>query len=276
MSASEEIKQTTLNNQNLSGRSREIVGRFQLQAEHASHEQFALQTAVAELENATQDISRLAEHGKADIHNLQSVMAEIKSVTKIVADIVLQSKLLSFNDSVEAARAGEHGRGFLVVAEEVGSLAAASDRAAKSIHKIVSDSQDQFGAMTEFLDQSLHQLRTRGEGCVTSIRSRSANVEGLFKEIVRNSSSMSDQLSDLNRAFDEIMQAIDQMASSICDLQKNSYTLGDMAGKTQDSTQCIAAQLQYNKDRVTILSAFTHPLDEVPPMSHEEEEIQAA
>ncbi|HET9235751.1 MAG TPA: methyl-accepting chemotaxis protein [Oligoflexus sp.] len=276
MSASEEIKQTTLNNQNLSARSRDIVGRFQLQAEHASHEQSALQTAVAELEGATHDISELAEHGKADIENLQTVMAEIKGITRIVTDIVLQSKLLSFNASVEAARAGEHGRGFLVVAEEVGNLAAASDRAAKSIHRIVSDNQDQFGAMTEFLDHSLHQLRTRVEGCVTSIRSRSANVEGVFKEIVRNSSSMSDQLSDLNRAFDEIMQAIEQMARAISDVQKNSYALGDMAGKTQNSTQRIASQLQYNKDRVTILSAFTHPLDESPAETLEEEDIQAA
>jgi methyl-accepting chemotaxis protein len=276
MSASEEIKQTTLNNQNLSARSREIVGRFQLQAERASQEQSALQAAVAELDSASQDISDLAEHGKTDIQNLQSVMADIKGITKIVSDIVLQSKLLSFNASVEAARAGEHGRGFLVVAEEVGHLAAASDRAAKSIHRIVSDNQDQFGAMTEFLDQSLLQLRTRIEGCVTSIRSRSANVAGAFNEIVRNSSSMSDQLSDLNRAFDEIMQAIEQMAGAISDLQKNSYALGDMAGKTQDSTLRIASQLQYNKDRVTVLSAFTHPLDEVPSETIEEEEVQAA
>jgi methyl-accepting chemotaxis protein len=276
MSASEEIRQTTLNNQNLSARSRDIVGRFQLQAEHASHEQSALQSAVADLEGATGEISQLAEHGKADIQNLQRVMTEIKGITRIVTDIVLQSKLLSFNASVEAARAGEHGRGFLVVAEEVGNLAAASDRAAKSIHKIVSDNEDQFGAMTEFLDHSLRQLRSRVEGSVASIRSRSSNVQGVFNEIVHNSSSMSDQLSDLNRAFDEIMQAIEQMARAISDLQKNSYALGDMAGKTQDSTQRIASQLHSNKDRVTILSAFTHPLDESPAENPDEEDMDAA
>lgn len=132
------------------------LGRFHAQAEHASHEQTALRQAVEQLEQSTDEISSLAEHGKADIRNLETVMTEIKGITRIVTDIVLQSNLLSFNASVEAARAGEHGRGFLVVAEEVGNLAAASDRAAKTIHKIVSDNEDQFGAMTEFLDQSLH------------------------------------------------------------------------------------------------------------------------
>ncbi|MBC7465119.1 MAG: hypothetical protein H7256_03945 [Bdellovibrio sp.] len=50
-------------------------------------------------------------------------MEEIGNKTKVINDIVFQTKLLSFNASVEAARAGEHGKGFAVVAEEVGKLA---------------------------------------------------------------------------------------------------------------------------------------------------------
>jgi methyl-accepting chemotaxis protein len=276
ISASEEIRQTTLSNQNLSARSRDIVGRFHTQAEHATHEQTALRQAVEELEQSTVEISTLAEHGKADIRNLETVMTEIKGITRIVTDIVLQSKLLSFNASVEAVRAGEHGRGFLVVAEEVGNLAAASDRAAKTIHKIVSDNEDQFGAMRDFLDQSLHQLKDSIQGSVTSIRSRSGAVDGVFKEIVQNSSSMSDQLSDLNRAFVEIMQAIEQMALAIGDLQKNSYALHDMADRTQTSTQHISSHIQRNKDRVEVLSAFTHPLDEAEKQRGDETDAQAA
>jgi Ca2+/Na+ antiporter len=275
MSASEEIRQTTLSNQSLSARSRDIVGRFHVQAEQASHEQTALRQAVEQLDQSTVQISTLAEHGKADIKNLETVMTEIKGITRIVTDIVLQSKLLSFNASVEAARAGEHGRGFLVVAEEVGNLAAASDRAARSIHKIVSDNENQFGAMTNFFDQSLHQVKDSIQSSVSSIRSRTRTVDDVFKEIVKNSSSMSDQLSDLNRAFVEIMQAIEQMALAIGDLQKNSFALHDMADRTQTSTQRISSHIQRNRDRAAVLSAFTHPLDEAASQK-DESDIQAA
>ncbi len=48
---------------------------------------------------------------------------DIGDKTKVINDIVFQTKRLSFNASVEAARAGEHGKGFAVVAEEVGNLA---------------------------------------------------------------------------------------------------------------------------------------------------------
>jgi methyl-accepting chemotaxis protein len=55
-----------------------------------------------------------------EIAGISKVIATIEERTKVINDIVFQTKLLSFNASVEAARAGEHGKGFAVVAEEVG------------------------------------------------------------------------------------------------------------------------------------------------------------
>ena len=57
-----------------------------------------------------------------EIQEIVKVIAEIGNKTKVINDIVFQTKLLSFNASVEAARAGENGKGFAVVAEEVGKL----------------------------------------------------------------------------------------------------------------------------------------------------------
>lgn len=49
-----------------------------------------------------------------------------------------------------------------------------------------------------------------------------------------------------------------------------------MAGRTQASTQRTSSQIQSNKDRVEVLSAFTHPLDEARPQTEDESDVQAA
>lgn len=118
---------------------------------------------AANLENAaeaarlTAEVARISEQGNASMEKLQGsmqailqstqriqdlvrVIAEIGEKTRVMDEIVFQTKLLSFNASVEAERAGEHGRGFAVVAQEVGNLAQMSGVAAQEISRIVSAS----------------------------------------------------------------------------------------------------------------------------------------
>ena len=76
-------------------------------------------------------------------HYWLEILGYIKSIeekTKVINDIVFQTKLLSFNASVEAARAGEQGKGFAVVAEEVGNLATMSGTSAEEISKLLESS----------------------------------------------------------------------------------------------------------------------------------------
>ncbi|MBC7465543.1 MAG: hypothetical protein H7256_06080, partial [Bdellovibrio sp.] len=79
-------------------------------------------------------------HSNAEIETIVRVIQEIGTKTKVINDIVFQTKLLSFNASVEAARAGENGKGFAVVAEEVGKLAEMSGSAAKEITSLLDGS----------------------------------------------------------------------------------------------------------------------------------------
>ncbi|MDD0851603.1 methyl-accepting chemotaxis protein [Halobacteriovorax sp. GB3] len=55
-------------------------------------------------------------------HEIEEGANFILEAISNIAEIAMQSKLLSFNASVEAARAGEAGKGFAVVAEEVQRL----------------------------------------------------------------------------------------------------------------------------------------------------------
>ncbi|MBS1984951.1 MAG: hypothetical protein JST16_12350, partial [Bdellovibrionales bacterium] len=87
--------------------------------------------AIDEINQNNTRIMTETEESNRQITDIVKVITEIGAKTKVINDIVFQTKLLSFNASVEAARAGEHGKGFAVVAEEVGNLASMSGNAAK-------------------------------------------------------------------------------------------------------------------------------------------------
>jgi len=77
-----------------------------------------------------ESIVRLSEQSQA-----------IGEITATVNDLAEQSNLLAVNASIEAAKAGEQGKGFIVVAQEVKSLAEQSKKATAQVRTILSDIQ---------------------------------------------------------------------------------------------------------------------------------------
>jgi len=96
--------------------------------------------AMNKINESNASVMKKVEEGNTRISEIISVINAIESKTKVINDIVFQTKLLSFNASVEAARAGEAGKGFAVVAEEVGNLATMSGNAALEISEMLTNS----------------------------------------------------------------------------------------------------------------------------------------
>jgi methyl-accepting chemotaxis protein len=99
--------------------------------------QVGLQNAVKQMEQTGSEVMSEIERSRVEIAGIIDMMAEVASKTKVINDIALQTKILSFNASIESARAGEAGHGFAVVAEEIGKLAEMSNEAAKEIEQML-------------------------------------------------------------------------------------------------------------------------------------------
>lgn len=210
--------------------------------------------AMAEIEDANEKLEKLSE-----------LITEIGNKTKVINQIVFETRLLSFNASIEAARAGVHGKGFAVVAEEVGKLASMSGKAADEIrnllessttevNKIVRDTKERvsfgksvsgeceatFISMGETLEKiaaSINLITAASKEQEAGIRQTNQAMLEMDKVTQKNSSD-AEQLSHEAGSLAESAKGIDlsiQTLTSIVGISEKTITLEKNNSKKQDN-----------------------------------------
>jgi methyl-accepting chemotaxis protein len=202
--------------------------------------------SINDIAKGNEDIMSSIQKSNQEISEIVHVIQAIADKTKVINDIVFQTKLLSFNASVEAARAGEHGKGFAVVAEEVGNLASMSGKAATEI--------------SDMLDKSVHRVTqivegTRGmmDGLVRSSKDKvefgtrtARECAGSLDEIMRNVSSVSEMVREISTASREQSTGVREITKAMSELdqvtQANTASSND-ASHTARELQAQAERL---------------------------------
>ncbi|MFK7826068.1 MAG: CHASE3 domain-containing protein [Oligoflexales bacterium] len=165
------------------------------------------------------------EESNAEIETLVKVIKEIGEKTRVIDEIVFQTKLLSFNASVEAERAGEHGRGFAVVAQEVGNLAALSGKAAVEISAIVKESTEKGLVIAK---ENANRVK-EGSESMREAQEIIESVAGSSKKIVDASQEQSKGITQINHAIQEINNATQNTSSIAAQTSQSSKSLRNQA-----------------------------------------------
>lgn len=199
------------------------------------------------------------DHSLSKINEIQQVMKAISSKTEVINEIVLQTKLLSFNASVEAARAGEAGKGFSVVAEEVGNLAKLSGDSAVEISEIVSTSQSKVNEITMEIKTKLEETINEVKKSVLESKEKSDASLLTLQEVVtisNESSEMAKSISDANkeqsigsqeatkaiRNIEQINQDLTKIVDTNTEVAQKISALSDRLGDVSQSLSTIVDQ----------------------------------
>jgi methyl-accepting chemotaxis protein len=121
----EEVRQTV---QMSSQKARLVSDMSQRAVQTAQEGRRSTESMLDGMRNIRQQMDAIA----ASMTHLSDQSHAIGQIIASVEDLAVQSKLLAVNASIEAAKAGEHGKGFVVVAQEVKSLAEQSRYSATS------------------------------------------------------------------------------------------------------------------------------------------------
>jgi len=223
--------------------------------------------SMDEIASSNTSVMNQIEQSNAQISEITKVISEIANKTRVINDIVFQTKLLSFNASVEAARAGEHGKGFAVVAEEVGNLAQMSGNAAQEISTMLEASIKKVeGIVTESssrVEKLLGESKSRVEGGTLTAR-RCGEV---LTHIERS-------INDLDKMVQEIAQASGEQATGVGEISKAMNQLNQVTQQNSSASQKSASvALELNTDvrnirtQVTLLEKLVHGGDGAPAVN---------
>jgi methyl-accepting chemotaxis protein len=130
----EEVKQTA---QLASQKARNVSDSAQKAAQVSQNGRKAVEEAMQGMGRIQEQMESIAE----SIVRLSEQSQAIGEIIATVNDLAEQSNLLAVNAAIEANKAGEQGKGFVVVAQEVKSLAEQSKQATAQVRAILGDIQ---------------------------------------------------------------------------------------------------------------------------------------
>lgn len=183
--------------------------------------------AINDINASNEEISEQMDQSNKQLGEITKLIADIASKTKVINEIVFQTKLLSFNASVEAARAGEYGKGFAVVAEEVGNLAQMSGNASKEISEMLEQSTHKVNSIVAETKNKVEKLMSTSKEkvsygveiakeCNTSLEeilSQVSSVDALVSEIAVASSEQSTGIREISKAVGQMEEVTQQNSS---------------------------------------------------------------
>lgn len=207
--------------------------------------------AIQMIREATNKISDQTNKSNAEIQEIINIFNAISDKTKVINDIVFQTKLLSFNASVEAARAGEQGKGFAVVAEEVGKLAEMSGTSSQEISELLSSSSQKVEEIISKNKQATSSLIAEAEERVDLGINTAEKCASALDKIITNSLEVASLVDEIYSASQQQAAGVSEVSKAIGELEVAAQANSNMASEAAQSSQ----QIHDKADELKIVSS---------------------
>lgn len=173
-------------------------------------------------------------------HNVSNIVTQIVDMVNLIVDIASETNLLALNASIEAARAGEAGRGFSVVAEQIGKLAANSSSAADKISNLTVEIRSTVDTAVMYMNASVEEVKTN----VGIVEDASTTFGELYQKVdetsqrVKQMIELVDKVDEVSKQVEEIskaqLEATEQIARSTDELNQHTLNVSESCRTVAD------------------------------------------
>ncbi|AFZ17757.1 GAF domain-containing protein [Allocoleopsis franciscana] len=163
------------------------------------------------------------------IKRLSESSQKVSRVVNLISNFTTQTQLLALNASIEATRAGEYGRGFVVVADEVRTLARQSAEAATEIEQLVQEIQKGTAEVSTVMETGIQQV-AQGTNLVTDAR--------------QNLNAIIEATSRISQLVDGITNATQLQTQEFQSVTKTMTEVATIANKTSEDSKDISSSFK--------------------------------
>lgn len=209
--------------------------------------------AVKEKQDAMLQAAEMAASVQQKIEKSKDV-EKIRVLSTDIINITDETNLLAINASIEAAQAGDAGRGFMVVANEIGKLAASSAASATKIQIVTAEiiqTVDELAAEAEDLITFMNETAMGGyEKLLETSDSYQTNV-GNMNEMMQGFAAKSEQL---RTNMNEIKIALEEVQTAVNESTQGVMNVTDTAVELTNNVSDIQKEADSNLDIVDRLN----------------------
>jgi methyl-accepting chemotaxis protein len=153
------------------------------------------------------------------VNGIAANSEKINRITDVIEGIANKTNLLSLNAAIEAARAGEHGKGFSVVAEEVGKLAASSAESTQEIAVLVQQAVAEARRAVETV-QGVSEDMARIEQGAQEADSMMVRISAALEQQSAAVQQINNNMASLNQIAESNASASEEITATVIELSK--------------------------------------------------------
>ncbi|MGG3280837.1 methyl-accepting chemotaxis protein [Paenibacillus solani] len=211
------------------------------------------------MDSLVEKSTRINQVNRAIVQNAEKLKentASIHKILELMSEITHQTNVLSINATIEAARAGSAGSGFMVVANEVRSLADRSKESIQTVGAMILDIQsevqgsvDALTSASPLFDEQLHSVQ-EAQGIFDNVR---YEMDALLTEIsestqavevlINSQLELTDSISEASSIVEETSAATEEVASMSSEQFKVSEKLVGLSARLEELSEGLRKSL---------------------------------
>ncbi|HBE18860.1 MAG TPA: chemotaxis protein [Cyanobacteria bacterium UBA11149] len=187
------------------------------------------------------DIRETVAETSKRLKRLSESTQKVSRVVNLISNFTTQTQLLALNASIEATRAGEYGRGFVVVADEVRSLARQSAEATSEIEQLVQEIQQGTAEVSTAMETGIQQV-AQGTTLVSETRQNlnaiveaTAQISQLVQGITQATQLQTSEFESVTQTMSQVATIANQTSDNSIGLATSFKELLTMAQNLQSS-----------------------------------------